>query len=184
MNAPEPYPLRWPEDLPRTKSRTGDPFRVGLDQARKDLIREVNLFGGKTPVISSDWAPFSDSAPKDPGVALWFQWKNQWRCIACDTYARFVANVRAVGNTVEALRSMERYGTQMLDQLMTGALSLPAPAAGWWVILGVPPNATVDQVEDAYRRLAMQRHPDHGGSHDAMAELNAAHIAARRSLGA
>jgi hypothetical protein len=37
-------------------------------------------------------------------------------------------------------------------------------------------------VEKQYRRLARERHPDQGGSHALMAELNKARVSARREL--
>lgn len=37
-------------------------------------------------------------------------------------------------------------------------------------------------VDDRYRALARERHPDQGGSDAMMAELNAARAAARREL--
>jgi curved DNA-binding protein CbpA len=40
-----------------------------------------------------------------------------------------------------------------------------------------------DDIERAYRRLAMERHPDKGGSDAAMAELNAARDEALQELG-
>lgn len=48
-------------------------------------------------------------------------------------------------------------------------------------ILGLPPDATEEQIQDAFRTLCKTRHPDApNGSHDAMAELNIAHTAALR----
>jgi hypothetical protein len=44
-------------------------------------------------------------------------------------------------------------------------------------------NPPLGVVEDMYRRLARERHPDNGGSHDAMAELNRAIEEARKALG-
>lgn len=41
-------------------------------------------------------------------------------------------------------------------------------------VLGLPPDATLDQVRVARRRLAAQFHPDRGGSTARMGEINAA----------
>lgn len=48
----------------------------------------------------------------------------------------------------------------------------------WSDILGVARGATIDQIQKAYRELAMKRHPDRGGSQEQMAELNRARDAA------
>ena len=48
----------------------------------------------------------------------------------------------------------------------------------WCDVLGVPPTATADEIEAAYRRLAMANHPDRGGDGARMAAINAARDAA------
>ena len=47
-------------------------------------------------------------------------------------------------------------------------------------ILGVGGNASWDDVKKAYRRLAQQHHPDQGGSHEKMAEINVAYKALKK----
>jgi DnaJ-domain-containing protein 1 len=42
-------------------------------------------------------------------------------------------------------------------------------------ILGVRPGATRDEIRSAYRALAMQHHPDDGGSVERMREINLAY---------
>ncbi len=42
-------------------------------------------------------------------------------------------------------------------------------------ILGVKRSASLDEVKAAYRRACKERHPDLGGSHEAMVELNTAY---------
>jgi DnaJ-domain-containing protein 1 len=37
------------------------------------------------------------------------------------------------------------------------------PFTDWYAVLGLSPNATMDEVKKAHRRLAMQHHPDRGG---------------------
>lgn len=43
--------------------------------------------------------------------------------------------------------------------------------------LGVDSDASLNEVKSAYRKLAMQHHPDHGGSVERMREINAAYAA-------
>ncbi len=47
-------------------------------------------------------------------------------------------------------------------------------AADPFAVLGVSPNATLDEVRTARRRLAAQFHPDHGGDAARMGEINVA----------
>jgi len=42
-------------------------------------------------------------------------------------------------------------------------------------ILGVKRGASLDEIKAAYRRLSKERHPDRGGTNDAMSELNTAY---------
>lgn len=44
-------------------------------------------------------------------------------------------------------------------------------------VLGVPPDASHDEIRAAYRRLASRYHPDRGGDAEAFAKVNAAHEA-------
>jgi curved DNA-binding protein CbpA len=52
----------------------------------------------------------------------------------------------------------------------TGAANRP-----WAEVLGVPPHASRETIDTAYRRLARQRHPDSGGDTAAFQELQAAY---------
>lgn len=45
----------------------------------------------------------------------------------------------------------------------------------YYKILGVAKSASAEEISRAYRHKAMSVHPDHGGSEDAMVELNEAH---------
>ena len=62
----------------------------------------------------------------------------------------------------------------MVEQAFTGFLALPQPEQPWQVLGLQDSHPTPDQVEDAYRRLAMQHHPDRGGTEAEMARINAA----------
>lgn len=58
------------------------------------------------------------------------------------------------------------------------------PGAECLAVLGLGPGATIEQVKAAYRRKAVEIHPDRGGTDAAMAQLNEAYEAALRLLGA
>ena len=50
-------------------------------------------------------------------------------------------------------------------------------------ILGVGPNATKDEVKQAYKKKAWSAHPDRGGSNEDMMKVNAAYEAISRVRG-
>ena len=51
-----------------------------------------------------------------------------------------------------------------------------------FAVLGVRPNATLEEVRTARRKLAAQFHPDHGGDAERMGEINVAFDAAVAQL--
>lgn len=55
-------------------------------------------------------------------------------------------------------------------------------AREWWDVLECKRDASVEVIRAQYRRLSSERHPDKGGSHAAMAELNVAYAAALKSV--
>ena len=94
--------------------------------------------------------------------------------MAIDCYTKVADNLAAIAATLEAMRAIERPGgAEILDRAFTGFVALPAPEQPWQV-LGVPMHASMAEIETAYRRLAMQHHPDRGGDANAMARINAA----------
>lgn len=192
----EAYPLHWPERQPRKspmERRTGH-FKVGLGVARDELLNELKLLGARDVVITSnvptrrDGLPYADARePNDPGVAVYFERRGRQYVFACDTFTKFVQNLRAVGMTIGSLRAIERYGaSEMLEQAFTGFAALP-PASRevpWWETLGVPQGSTREAVVAAHRELALRHHPDRGGDAARMAAINAARDAALRAMGA
>lgn len=57
----------------------------------------------------------------------------------------------------------------------TGAVS-QAPREPPWEVLGIKQDATADQVKRAYRKLAMEWHPDHVGVNAPAADKKQAHV--------
>jgi hypothetical protein len=203
------FPLAWPATWKRTPAhqrRRANFSRVarsldgnGLARARprpltvsdalQRLARELALLGTTDEVLSSnvpvrlDGFPRSGQAePGDPGAAVYFRLKKQDRCLACDRWDRVADNIAAIAQHIDALRRIDRYGVGTLDQAFAGYAALPPATSEWWAVLGVSPNATRAQVEDAFRAQARAAHPDAGGSHDAMARWTLAREQARKAL--
>ena len=120
---------------------------------------------------------------------MWFTWDGEQRCIPVDRYDTPAANLQAIHHVLEARRTELRHGTlSLVRATFKGFIpALPAPGRRpWREVLGFNSGGrpiTAEMVETAYRGLAMERHPDRGGSHDAMAELTAARAAALKEIG-
>ena len=181
------YPLQWPEGFPRATSRDTSRFKTTLSAALKNAQDSLRLFGTDSgrpvsDVVMSSNYTLGVTRVSDPGIALWFKWDGEQRCIAVDRYSTPEANLQAIHHVLEARRTELRHGTlALIRATMKGfSLSLPAPGGSWWQVLEVAPSATVEQIETAYRRLAQLRHPDKGGSDAQMADLNRARDVARK----
>lgn len=178
----EAYPLAWPAGRPRARYQERARFKTTLGAAISAVQYEVRLLGGTNLVISSNLPLRRDGMPMarpgyigDLGVAVYFNLKKKPMCFACDRWDQVVDNMQAIAKTIEALRGIERWGSgSMVEQAFTGFLSLPAPEQPWQTLGLETSNPTVEQVEEAHRRLAMKHHPDRGGDSDTMGRINAA----------
>lgn len=185
----EAFPLTWPMGRPRAKYTHSSNFRTALGKAIQEVRNEVARLGGAKLIISSnlplrrDGIPYANaSQPTDRGVAVYFTYKKRPMCFACDRWTKVEDNMWAIAKTIDALRGIERWGSgEMVEQAFTGFIALPAPEQPWQV-LGLSSHATRDEVEDAYRKLAMKHHPDRGGDPQEMARINAARDALLQSL--
>jgi hypothetical protein len=175
------FPLAWPIGRPRASTRSRSQFKVTQAAAVQDLAYEVDRLGGSQLVITTnvelrkDGLPRADRpVPRDPGVAVYFAYKKKPMCFACDRWESIGENIRAIGQTVGALRGIERWGSgSMIEQAMQGFTALPAPEQPWQV-LGVKHDASRLEIEGAFRRLASEFHPDRGDDSDKMARINRA----------
>ncbi len=192
----EAYPLQWPEHKKRLSSniyRDSSRFRVSsFAVVRDELFRELSLLPAKNVVLSTniplrnDGLPYANfRQPEDPGVAIYFQYKGKSMCFACDRWKKIEDNIQAVRHTINALRGIARWGSgDMLEAAFTGFQALAAPAGKeWWDVLQVPRTCALHVAEGSYKILAMERHPDIGGTVEKMAELNAAIAQARKEKG-
>ncbi|WP_315705004.1 MULTISPECIES: J domain-containing protein [unclassified Bradyrhizobium] len=197
MSNVQSFPLQWPAGFPRWKNgRTGGSFKTDFDTALRNVRKSLELFAkdsGKKvdePVLSSnvDFNPLttgSSRRPSDPGVAVWFVWDGLQVCIPVDRYDTPAANLQAIHHIIEARRVELRHGTLALVRAtFTGFQALPAPKGKHWRdILQLGAQPTRVDIEANYKRLSRDRHPDRGGSTEAMAELNSARDTALREVG-
>ena len=169
---------------------------VSIADAVKRVLEQLSRFGAsyEKTIISTDIEPRLDGLPRsgkepdDPGVAVYWSTSANptQKCMAIDRYLSTADNLAAVAATLEAMRAIERHGgAEILERAFLGFQSLPPPMRPrpWWEVLEFE-NGMVTRgvIEQRYDVLAHRYHPDHGGSHDKMAELNEAIRQAREAL--
>jgi hypothetical protein len=187
-----PYPLSWPDGVPRTERKAASQFRTSLSAALKNVRGSLQLFAkdsGKEVgdiVLSSNAGGLEVGQPKDTGVAAWFDWDGQQRCIAVDRYPNVEDNLQAIHHIIEARRTEMRHGgLHVVRQTFKGFTALPAPPGrkSWREILKITAtNVSRADIDEAYRRQAATAHPDKGGTTDKMAELNRARAEAKEAI--
>ncbi|MDE2102679.1 MAG: J domain-containing protein [Patescibacteria group bacterium] len=72
-----------------------------------------------------------------------------------------------------ALAVDDEYGAN-IDDRAARELRAYELRLSWWETLGVDSNASVEQVKASWLELSKIHHPDVGGSHERMAQINAA----------
>lgn len=186
-----PYPLVWPEGLPRTERKAASQFRTSLSAAINNVRKSLAAFGNDTGKAVSEVAVTSNvggiafEGPKDTGVAIWFEWEGAQRCIAVDRYPKVEDNLQAIHHILEARRTEMRHGgLHIVRQTFKGFVALPAPegAKGWREMLGLEGPVTAADIDRAYREKAALAHPDKGGSTEAMTALNRARQDAKAAI--
>jgi hypothetical protein len=179
INIP-PYPLAWPDTQKRTATKAKSAFRTGLTGAMDNVSKSLRAFAQDSEKrleycqITSNAGLF-DQKPADPGIAVWFEWDGALRCIAVDRYQTVAENLQAIHHVLEARRVELRHaGIEMVRTTFRGFVAaLPAPdAKSWSDILGVPKNATADQISAAYKARA--RDLAQRGDQEQLVELNVA----------
>lgn len=184
----ESFPLSWPIGKKRTEKyrRRKDPFKTTMGKARDELLRQLRLLGASNIVISSNVATYhkggkeimyadQSAAKEDPAVAVYYTWKQSQYVLCCDIWDSVTGNLQALNKTVDAIRGINRWGTDdMMEAAFTGFKALPPKEEKkeqpkpprWFEILGVRHNASIQEIKEAYRKKAMQHHPDRGGNDD------------------
>lgn len=187
------YPLAWPPTVKRSGRREKGSFKTSLAGALKNVNDSLRKFGqdSRKPisnVVLSSNCSLGVEKPQDPGVAAWFVWDGEQLCIPVDRYDTPAANLQAIHHILEARRVELRHGTlALVKATFAGFKALPAPPGKrtWRQVFDIPDGdpAPLDLVRRRYRTRAAIAHPDRGGSHEAMSELNIALQEAEDELG-
>jgi hypothetical protein len=172
------FPLQWPEGYKRTpeSARLKSRFMTSMDRAQRELRRQIDLLGAQDLIVSTnipvrnDGLLYTDWMRRkidDPGVAIYFVLSGEQQCLCCDNYPTIWENIYALAKGVEALRGIERWGiSEFMKRAFTGFKALPSSDDNkpWWEILGVNKTSAAETIKNAYRKKAMECHPDKGGT--------------------
>lgn len=190
-NAIDSFPLQWPLGRKRTQSykRTRSRFSVSPGRATEELQAELKRLGARSVVISSNVStyrragidiPYANqtAAIEDPGVAVYYLWNSKQYVFTCDKWKTVPENIYSIAKTIDAIRSIERWGTgDMMEAAFQGFTALPPPETTlkpWYEVLEVPSFSGEEAVKNAFRRLAQVHHPDKGGDTKRFQEINEA----------
>lgn len=181
------FPLSWPNGWPRCKSPKASRFGrwnapITVAKAIDAIWNELRILRADRIVISTniplkrDGFPYSDRRePADRGAAVYFRFKGKDTAFACDKWNTVADNLWAIAKTIEATRGIERWGSGNLEQAFAGYIALvERTEADCWETLKISPDATEQQILDAYRREARAAHPDNGGSTEAFVAITRA----------
>lgn len=209
MSAPQRSPLSWPAHRPRTPAyrRQNGKFKQGggaitVAGAMDRVEAEIQRLGGINALLSSnldlrlDGRPRSGgSRPADPGVCLYFTLKAEPFALACDTYTEVAQNIAALAAHLDATRAITRHGVASAAETLQAFSALPPPSTtpatrSCWAILGLtrdavtalPVSIRAAAINEAWRSLSREKHPDAGGDQSAQAELNVARAEALKEI--
>lgn len=189
------YPLCWPNYKPRTRFPKRSRFTSNFNTAVHDIYYQLRLMGARDAIVSTDiplrndGLPYaSHKVPQDKGAAVYFTYKGNQMAFCCDKWDSVSDNLHAINKTIDALRGIERWGSgDMMEAAFSGFQALPSPDSvtpiKWWQVLGVDQNCSLETAENAFKNKAKAAHPDNGGDHNTMAQLNCAIMEARFDLG-
>ncbi|WP_375445770.1 DnaJ domain-containing protein [uncultured Fibrella sp.] len=230
-----PYPLQWPYGWPKTvlHEAWSTSKLETLASERDTLLKELERLGATKVVITSNGQVGASgqllakqAKLREPGVTVFFRLGTFDYAIASDRYDSLAGNLRALGSTVNCLRTISRHHSpyllrHLLSPLCWRACSArpepgahssadntrsagsgqrkkgqqkpppkqeqarrppPTPkATPWRVMLGdLGKVLTWETVKKNYRKLAMELHPDKGGTTTGFQDLQRAYEEAKQ----
>lgn len=183
----------WPlqDTTPERERDGGYRFKTGWSNTMELLAREIDLLGADECIVEidiqeheirNDGQPRASARPVTPRVAVFFESDYGPLMYRCDLFRNWQHNVKAIAMTLERLRKAEMYGVTKRGEQYTGFKALPdsygnqitnVEDAAKFLAKHQPADKPLSYTaimrcaevyRDAYRKAAMQLHPDQGGS--------------------
>ena len=93
-------------------------------------------------------------------------------------------NLRIISLMLQSLDQAVKHGLmRWQDAFLPFQQTSKGHEKTWWSILRLPPDATREEVKEAFHKLSRKHHPDRGGDEEMFKAINAAHQQARAELG-
>lgn len=150
----------------------------------RDLQRIMTKIGATSLKIDQD--------VMGGGVKVVFDRAGKRYVRECTRWSDSLDNLRVIGLQIEYLyRALEVYGVDInektfdheFDGIFGGFLAAPDDNAlllgsgkeEWWQVMGIQPDATPDDIRNAFRALSRIHHPDAGGNEEDFKRLRQAY---------
>lgn len=185
------YQFRQIEQWPGKRStyRQSSKFNTPHSKTLDLLERELSHLAAKQIVIQADCELSeirndgmlrSNARLRGPGIILSFNSKHGALSYPCDKFTRWEDNLRAIALSLEALRTVDRYGVTRSAEQYKGWAKLPGPtqpsvgpqeAAAVLVRFATAFTAgdilaSPETYREAYKSAAATTHPDRNGGSD------------------
>jgi hypothetical protein len=172
----------WDGPKPKCAYRRSQ-FSATLSKTLRLLSRELEMLAATKLVvlldvserdIRLDGAPRANARMGEPCVAVSFESKHGPVRMVTGEYSTWQDNLRAIALSLEALRSVDRYGVSKSGEQYRGWRAIPASTDAADLIADVDHayeylsrgDPGEDDVWAALRKALHETHPDHGGDVD------------------
>lgn len=174
---------QWPGKRTPNNERKADPFSARLEQTKALLFEELRKINATDVVLQTHFHPavfsartgwpYADAEVSDPGVILSFKSKKHGPLsFPCDRFQTFEGNLRALALSLQALRSVDRYGVTRNAEQYAGWKKLEAPRAANHFHTREEAEAFIRSHGGSYREAARRLHPDKSsGDHELFLRL-------------
>jgi hypothetical protein len=130
-----------------------------VQQTLGDLSQLFKQMG----LTNDDWVPLPDDSGS--GYTIKFMWQKKWVPITSVLQPTKAGNIRMCYRALQYVWEMQIRGitgvvSQAISEMGLVPVGLETALAEYYAILGLDNNASVDQIDKAYREKAKKYHPD------------------------